>query len=868
MSTKSNAAQSNIAGDPLEENSKSRTVNLAVARDDLLKMRVYLGDTAATAIIDTGSQLNLIREDIFTATGLVRTEESTVSVTGATGDGDTCIGMIPEAEVYISSGKIMTLGPEIHVVETAPFQVLLGRPWLTLNGVSIEECIEGTCVALEVDEKRYVINVSPNPEFVKQNGGRSRIPPRSTRARKTYLISKGDPEEVVDETSSDEEEDETENEDDVIEVRDIDVKSNWRGRRAKIEGGDEEFGGDGERRRDRQERVSKVRKPKRGIQDIPKKGAFEALSSTAVVGSSISERDPHPLDEDPESDPEEREEKEVHEGPKDNSVGKGRINQRSSQARNEMEGENDNNNSSWGIKKFSVHNNAGNHADSEENHERSETLKTLEVDEDDVLLNDVLEGGNTEGRASTRERKIRGEVGREAGASPQAFQQRRNSQNDGKAAGLMMDGSLSEDESDSEQKHSARTETKVSMHEEIIRLIRAGASEAEWNQAQERERDRLEEEELRWKTIQNSLQDDEADYQDPRMSGAKEPSITSESEEGTPTTSRKRKIKEPLVPTMKEQVIRRSQRATKLTYKARQPEFDRFMRRTRITSEETTRMEPVHRQKKSRKAFALMAMKAMPREPRMQSPLESQRDPGGSQPSNVRSDVGSHQNDELELEREMKRGSDARPAEGHEARKQGKGKAAGIEITNVRNREVKRNLSGSELEGFETIRKRGENVQFEDDSDVETDDKDQRREPWAEGKHGQRHIKARRIAVKDLTYFAALDRYWHNGRLRPHTSIYFAPLIDSMQLPPTPLLPRSFLPASPRPLVDRNPYIQKAFYPPNGLSEKWNGLTMIGSMVESMRDRIFERNLVQTNIELHGCLLVIEDPKTRGKHIF
>ena len=186
-STKLNVAQGGGERGPSGLISNLKVVNLAVARDDLLKMRVYLGDTAATAIIDTGSQLNLIREDVFTASGLVRTEESTVSVTGATGDGDTCIGMIPEAEVYISSGKIMTLGPEIHVVETAPFQVLLGRPWLTLNGVSIEERVEGTCVALEVDGKRYVINVSPNPEFIRRNGGRSRVPLRSTRPRRTYL---------------------------------------------------------------------------------------------------------------------------------------------------------------------------------------------------------------------------------------------------------------------------------------------------------------------------------------------------------------------------------------------------------------------------------------------------------------------------------------------------------------------------------------------------------------------------------------------------------------------------------------------------------------------------------------------------------
>ena len=128
-----------------------KAVNLTVARDDLLKIQVYLGDAVATAIIDTGSQLNLISEKKFVESGLVRTEESTVSVTGATGGSNTCLGMIPEAEIYISAKKLAMMGPEIHVIEDPPFDVLLGRVWLTLNGVSIEERKEGTCLKLEVD---------------------------------------------------------------------------------------------------------------------------------------------------------------------------------------------------------------------------------------------------------------------------------------------------------------------------------------------------------------------------------------------------------------------------------------------------------------------------------------------------------------------------------------------------------------------------------------------------------------------------------------------------------------------------------------------------------------------------------------------
>ena len=195
---------------PTPEPLDAKEVHLAVARDDLLRLRVGLGETVATAIVDTGSQLNLVSEKVFMESGLIRTEENIVSVTSATGEGNTCIRTIPEAEIYLLSGKIVTAGPEIHVIKHAPFQVLLGRPWLTMNGVSIEERKEGTCLVFELDKTRYVINVSPNPSYTNGEGGVAKK--GKTSKKETYMVLAGEEEIVYDTETSDEEEETSESE--------------------------------------------------------------------------------------------------------------------------------------------------------------------------------------------------------------------------------------------------------------------------------------------------------------------------------------------------------------------------------------------------------------------------------------------------------------------------------------------------------------------------------------------------------------------------------------------------------------------------------------------------------------------------------
>ena len=70
----------------------------------------------------------------------------------------------------------MTWGPDLHVLENPPFEVLLGRPWLTTNEVNIEERPDGTYIRLIKNNKIYLINVSPNPYYKKTLGAKGNLP--------------------------------------------------------------------------------------------------------------------------------------------------------------------------------------------------------------------------------------------------------------------------------------------------------------------------------------------------------------------------------------------------------------------------------------------------------------------------------------------------------------------------------------------------------------------------------------------------------------------------------------------------------------------------------------------------------------------
>lgn len=141
-------------------------------RDNLLKIRVRVGDVAVMAIIDTGSQANLISERVFAASGLMRTEEPVMPMVGAFGGSGTCIGKLEWVPLYITTSQIKTWGSTIGVLKNPPFDMILGQTWITGNKVSIEQRPEGVYLSLIHKGKKVLINVCPNPKYLRRNESR------------------------------------------------------------------------------------------------------------------------------------------------------------------------------------------------------------------------------------------------------------------------------------------------------------------------------------------------------------------------------------------------------------------------------------------------------------------------------------------------------------------------------------------------------------------------------------------------------------------------------------------------------------------------------------------------------------------------
>ncbi|KAJ7062201.1 hypothetical protein C8F01DRAFT_1252030 [Mycena amicta] len=118
--------------------------NFAWPRTDgvLIRVEMVTGDSTLWAIIDTGSQLNVIRGELARQK-IKRVVDMTcvISMNDANGGSGQLRGMIRGAE--LTCGGLRTEA-DLWVSEQAPFDLLLGRPWQRANKVSIDERREGT----------------------------------------------------------------------------------------------------------------------------------------------------------------------------------------------------------------------------------------------------------------------------------------------------------------------------------------------------------------------------------------------------------------------------------------------------------------------------------------------------------------------------------------------------------------------------------------------------------------------------------------------------------------------------------------------------------------------------------------------------
>ena len=94
------------------------------------------------AIIDSGSQVNIIRDDVYKNDVKVpKVTNVEMSLCNANGGDNILIGLVPNLEIWI--GALKTWG-NVWVSKNCPPAVLLGCPWQHENMISIDKRTDRT----------------------------------------------------------------------------------------------------------------------------------------------------------------------------------------------------------------------------------------------------------------------------------------------------------------------------------------------------------------------------------------------------------------------------------------------------------------------------------------------------------------------------------------------------------------------------------------------------------------------------------------------------------------------------------------------------------------------------------------------------
>lgn len=92
------------------------------------------------AILDEGSSVVVIREDLWLETGLPLQRDLAMRMEGAHGDVASTMGAVVDLPIIIDK---VTFYVQAQVVENAPFRSLLGRPFFALSQSTIENRPDG-----------------------------------------------------------------------------------------------------------------------------------------------------------------------------------------------------------------------------------------------------------------------------------------------------------------------------------------------------------------------------------------------------------------------------------------------------------------------------------------------------------------------------------------------------------------------------------------------------------------------------------------------------------------------------------------------------------------------------------------------------
>jgi hypothetical protein len=141
----------------------------AKTRAILIKIEMECNGQPVSAIIDTGSQLNIASEKFYkTAIRQPLDTTETTKMNDANGGTGTLTGMVEN--VRLEFGGVTTRA-NLYVGEHVPFDLLLGRPWQRGNYVTIDELEDGTYLIFKDPrtlQPKYSVLVTPdgvNPKW-------------------------------------------------------------------------------------------------------------------------------------------------------------------------------------------------------------------------------------------------------------------------------------------------------------------------------------------------------------------------------------------------------------------------------------------------------------------------------------------------------------------------------------------------------------------------------------------------------------------------------------------------------------------------------------------------------------------------------
>ncbi|KAF4563846.1 hypothetical protein EYR36_003090 [Pleurotus pulmonarius] len=111
-------------------------------RGPLIVVPMRFGKEIIHAVVDSGSQLNIIHAEVYKKCIRLPVDTSKVlTMNDANGGSGELRGYV--ADIHLTCGSVDTVA-SLYLGHKAPFNLLLGRPWQRANRVSIEERDEGT----------------------------------------------------------------------------------------------------------------------------------------------------------------------------------------------------------------------------------------------------------------------------------------------------------------------------------------------------------------------------------------------------------------------------------------------------------------------------------------------------------------------------------------------------------------------------------------------------------------------------------------------------------------------------------------------------------------------------------------------------